>query len=480
MYKKSFASLFTIALVAIVFPSLANTSENFNSKKGLPVTQIRERLQSICWTFHHFDVNHNGWNPGLEGDGAMVSGPNAIQYKNAGIYTPLLSVSSQLDVSFDYRFNEDFSSSASRWMKICLATATNEIVQVLEELHFNGFQAVKAKNYSTRFSNLTPGTYRLVLLYGGSGGSAAIAVDGLNTSAALRYEGGCSEAPIATKDKITGMPDRSARGSLLLNDMAPDKSSLRVFLSKPSIHGKVDLANDGSFVFTPNSDFKGKSTSFAYRICNDDAADLCSPVTTVNIHFPDKERKPLADFKGSYKMDGNVELVWYTTDPGNLDKFEIERCVDGRSWERTGIVPASRVITNRRNDYTYMDKVSRNTAHKRDLYYRLKQVQADGTVTTSRLMIVRVYNTKTLTMISITPNPASNDIAVNLQLVQDAYVSMKITSSAGETVIRKVMDVKRGIRNLHIEGSSALLPGAYLLEVIVNSKERMLVKLMKE
>src|SRR5205085_11755643 len=70
----------------------AGITENFNSRKGIPIHDIRMSLQNSCWTFHHFDVNNNGWNPKIEGDGAMVSDINALQYGNAGIYTPLLNV----------------------------------------------------------------------------------------------------------------------------------------------------------------------------------------------------------------------------------------------------------------------------------------------------------------------------------------------------------------------------------------------------
>ena len=51
---------------------------------------------------------------------------------------------------------------------------------------------------------------------------------------------------------------------------------------------------------------------------------------------------------------------------------------------------------------------------------------------------------------------------------------------SGSTVLHKTSDVARGTSNILIEGSSKITPGLYTLEVIVNSKERMLVKLIKE
>jgi hypothetical protein len=479
MEKMTVKQLILAAFVSAAIPASANTSENFNSRKGTTLQEIRSSLQNSCWTFHHFDVNLDGWNPKIEGDGAIVSGPRGIEYNNTGIYTPMLTVSSDITVSFEYVFNENFNSSTKRWMKICLGNARNEPVQELELIQFNGSHASLAKNYSTKFKNIVPGEYRLMFLYGGSGGNASIALDNINTSAPYRYKGGCNIPPLAVKENITGMSDRTAKGSLLKNDMSRNKEKVSAFLIKGSPDGNVQLNQDGNFVFTPNKGFHGNNTSFIYRICEETGAALCSANTTVHINFPGNPGNQLTEFKGSYKHNGNVELAWNTSYGNSLDKFELERSIDGRIWEKSGIIPASEKLSNG-NDYTFIDKVGKNTAHKKDLYYRLKQVETDGTVTTSRLLVIRVYNTKTLSMISVTPNPVKSDIAVNVQLNEGSYVSMRIFDQAGKTVIHKIADVEKGITNLLLAGSSKLQPGNYMLEVIVNSKERMLVSLLKE
>jgi hypothetical protein len=469
----------TLLLSALA--ATAGTTENFNSRKGVPIQNIRTSLQSSCWTFHHFDINHNGWNPKLEGDGAMVSDQTAMLAGNSGIFTPILNVASSIKISFDYTFSENFSAESSRWMKIGLANSENEIIQMLDVIDFNGANATRPKKYNTVLRNIIPGDYRLVLLYGGSGGSARIAVDELNTSAPFKYEGGCNTAPVALKDKITGLYNRTASGTLLNNDKDRNNESLKAFLIKDSPDGKVELEEDGSFVFTPDKDFTGNFTSFIYRICDNGSINLCSPNTSVSINFPPVTiaGNQLVDFKGSYKNNGNVELAWNTKPGNNLDKFEVERSIDGRSWQNSGTIPAKNESDNV-HDYTYTDKVNKNTALKKDLYYRLKQVKTDGSISTSRLLIVRVYNTRTVTMISVTPNPVKSDIAVNVQLQESSYVSMRIFNNSGTSVLHKITEAERGINNLVIDGSSKLKPGMYMLEVIVNSKERMLVKLIKE
>jgi hypothetical protein len=452
--------------------ALAGVTENFNSRKGISVNEIRLNLQRSCWTFHHFDVNNNGWNPKIEGDGAMVSDINALQYENAGIFTPLLNVGSSLDISFEYAFNEDFDATSSRWVKICLVNASNEIVQELETIDFIGVNATKTRNYSTSFKNIQPGEYRLMLKYGGKGGAATIAIDELKTSAPFKYAGGCNGAPVALRDNITGLANRTASGSLVDNDREKNNESLTAYLIKDSRDGTVELKEDGTFTFAPDKNFKGTSTSFVYKIC--DEANLCSPDATVYINFPAGN---LVEFKGSYKYDGDVELTW-NAEPGNsVKKFELERNVDGRGWQKTGTIAAKNTL---QGNYVFVDEVGKNKVLKNDLYYRLKQINNDGSVVTSRLLIVRVYNTKTVSMISVTPNPSKSDIAVNVQLQENSLVSMRIVNSSGAVVLHKTEDAVQGSNNILVEGSGKLKPGLYTLEVIVNSKERMLVKLIKE
>ena len=472
--------LMLCALVSLSAGARAETAENFNSRKGVPIQDIKKDLQNACWSFHHFDVNSNNWNPGLEGDGAMVANADAPLFANSGIYTPVLSLTNTVSLSFEYTFSTTFKGEAAAWLNICLATENNDIVQVLDKLDFDGFTATHKMKYSTSFKNIFPGEYKLVLQYGGTGTTAQIAIDKLNISAPFKYPGGCNTSPVAVKDRITGMANRSASGSLLRNDKEANKETLTAYLIKNSPDGKVELNDNGGFIFTPNKTFKGSSTSFTYKICDNGAVNLCSENTTVYINFPDAPAKAinLSEFKGSYRMNGNVELVWKTQTLAGGEKFEVERSFDGRDWTTTGSA-LSNSLSNPRG-YTFTDKLSRNKIQKNDLYYRLKQVNTDGSSVGSRLLVIRLYNTRTLTMISVTPNPAKNDIAVNVQLQQNAYVAMRVLNSAGSSEMYKIAEGGEGVNTFIIDGSSKLRPGVYTLEVIVNSKERMLVKLIKE
>lgn len=458
----------------------AQTSDNFNSRPSITTTQVKGHLQGHCWAFPDFDVNRNGWIPGIEGDGAMVSGPSSSSTQSTGIYTPLLQVPGYINVSFKYKFNSSFGGSTRRWMKLYLVDHNNEIQMMLDSVEFSGVNASTVYNYNKSFG-AGSGYYKLYINYQGIGGSTRIAIDELLVSASMVYAQGCNEPPVAVNDVINGAANRTASGHICNNDSDPNGDSFTSYVITSSPDGTVTINPDNSFTFTPNPGFSGNTTSFTYQICDNGFAPLCSNTATVTINFPTGGFLPvsLIDLTGIYKNDGNVDINWVTTFEQNSDRFEVERSLDGIRWETAGTLKAAGTSSVKKN-YTYTDKVGRNTANKKDLYYRLKMVDLDGKTAISRILVVRVYNTRSTKMISVSPNPAKNDIMATVQLNEASVVSMKVFNAAGIEVMRKTLRLSEGSNSILLDGTSKLQPGLYMLEVVVNSKERMLVKLIKE
>ena len=56
---------------------------------------------------------------------------------------------------------------------------------------------------------------------------------------------------------------------------------------------------------------------------------------------------------------------------------------------------------------------------------------------------------------------------------------MKVTNSKGAEVARKSVKGGTGLNSFTLDGTSSLTPGVYMLEVIVNSSERMITRLVK-
>jgi hypothetical protein len=470
--KRIFCLLAVTGLLAVA--TNAQVSENFNTRNGVALSQLKGYLQSHCWNLSDFDITRSN----TDSEGWLVPGEAITANQRTGIYTPVLDIPGSITISFNWQFDQAFEKGTRRWLKLYLTDPNNIIVSLLDSIECAPASAQTANAYTSSFSGMQPGIYKVYLNYQGTGGNARIAIDQLVVSAALHYTEGCNTSPIAENDNITGFPDHTATGQVTVNDRDADHDHFNAYLIANSPDGKVALHSDGSFTFTPNPDFAGHSTTFSYKVCDNGFGRLCSQDATVKLSFPD-ESVSLNDFAGLYNDGGQVLLKWGTAYEFNSERFEIERSIDGRKWQTAGTVKAQG--TSRANKaYTFNDEVGKNTALKKDLYYRLKQVDNEGKVALSRLLVVRVYNTSAVKMMSVTPSPAKRDIAVTTQLNENSYVAMKILNADGAIVMNKTSKAGIGANSFIMEGSHNLLPGAYTLDVTVNSKERMMVKLIKE
>ncbi|HSZ32123.1 MAG TPA: hypothetical protein VK772_02370 [Puia sp.] len=184
----------------------------------------------------------------------------------------------------------------------------------------------------------------------------------------------------------------------------------------------------------------------------------------------------LSTFNAAYGKN-YFELNWNTV-AADFDHFEIERSLDGQNYEKIGSIN-NKDVTLSSGQYTFRDHFHPTVARDNDFYYRLKEFEANGNVVYSKILIARMFNTKSLASLSITPDPLANDILVNVQLNQDSYVMMKVSDDKGNLILREGQKAQNGPHTFSLEGTHNLHPGLYTLEVTVNSRERMVMKLVK-
>jgi hypothetical protein len=450
-------------------PTATSTIDNFNSRPGVRLAEVKGYLQGKCWFFSDFDVNRAGWVPNIEGDGAMVSGTGASATERTGIYTPLLDLSSGTIISFSYGFNQAVRDR--RWIRIIAIDGNNNPVATLDSLEVTGDEAGHVYSYKHTL-NLT-GSYSLCINYRGIGGTTRIAVDELNIGAAPHYAAACNVAPVSLKDKFSGTASHTATGNVLSNDYDPNHETMTAYLMTESPDGRVDLQKDGSFVFTPKDGFAGTYTQFTYKVCDNGSPALCSINTTAMIRFPNKST--LVSFEALYSRK-EVAINWNTASDNHSRVFEIERSLDGEYYKKVGEVKAEEAIAA--GQYSFSDKMHEQE-RKNDLYYRLRQVDGNNRVTYSKTLILRSYGTRSVTAVSVTPDPNVNDIQVNVQLKEKSFVMVRVMDDSGSELIKQSAMGDFGSNVYNIEGTSQLQPGTYQLEVIINSNERLTMKLAK-
>jgi len=93
-------------------------------------------------------------------------------------------------------------------------------------------------------------------------------------------------APTAMDDSGFGLPNNDIMGSAFDNDSLVDDAILDSFDAVGTAGGTVVMNPDGTFTYTPLTDFLGTDT-FTYTICDDDAVPQCSTATvTIRIAIP--------------------------------------------------------------------------------------------------------------------------------------------------------------------------------------------------
>ncbi len=450
-------------------PNSDLTTDNFNSRPGVKLSEVKGYLQGNCWFFSDFDVNRSGWAPNMEGDGAMVSGTGSSATERTGIYTPLLDLSSDVKISFIYSFNQPVSDR--RWIKIYAADGNDNAVFLLDSLELTGSSANHTYNYDRSLSVSAAGEYKLYINYQGIGGGTRIAIDQLKIGATPHYQSTCNVAPVALRDKFAGTASHTANGNVLSNDYDPNHEIMTAYLLSESPDGRVELQKDGGFSFTPKEGFTGNSTQFAYKVCDNGSPSLCSITTTATIKFP--SRSTLTSFQAMYSRK-EIAISWNKATDNHSTLFEVERSLDGTYFQKVGEVK----VAEASQEYSFADKMHEAT-RKSDIYYRLRQIDNANRVTYSKVLIVRSYGSKSVEAVSVTPDPNVNDIQVNVQLKEKSFVLVRVTDEKGSELIRRTAMGENGANMYNIEGTSALQPGMYQLEVIINSNETLTMKLAK-
>ncbi len=128
-------------------------------------------------------------------------------------------------------------------------------------------------------------------------------------------------------------------------------------------------------------------------------------------------------------INNNVQLSWQTATETNNRGFEIERSSDSKTFSKIGFVPG-RGTTTEKSAYSYADK---NAAEGR-LYYRLKQVDFDGTYEYSGAVEVNYTVPVEFSLSQNYPNPFNPSTKIKFSLASDSKVSIKVFNLLGQQV----------------------------------------------
>ena len=168
-----------------------------------------------------------------------------------------------------------------------------------------------------------------------------------------------------------------------------------------------------------------------------------------------------------------AQLNWVTASEINNSHFEIERSYDGRTFEIVGEV-AGNGNSQHQIEYSYLDEgisLMENT-----VFYRLKQVDFDGTSDYSDIRVVRFDEMGIGIHLSAYPNPTTDELIVMVSLNDGLPYQIEITNLQGAKVHQEIHANLNGIHKLN---TSEWKSGMYILKV-ASDQDTQHIKVMKK
>jgi|GEM_PF-1524863 len=150
-----------------------------------------------------------------------------------------------------------------------------------------------------------------------------------------------------------------------------------------------------------------------------------------------------------------VVLNWSANNIAANSRFEIERSFYSNNFSTITTMPIAFSNSNFRMNDNAAELSGRKIA-----YYRVKLVDANGTVTYSNTMVVNLNGS--------TEAIANNSTVINFTAAQNGNAVIKVVSATGKTVSVKNMIAGRGNNTATLENMNSIAKGIYTAVITVN------------
>jgi alpha-amylase len=164
-------------------------------------------------------------------------------------------------------------------------------------------------------------------------------------------------------------------------------------------------------------------------------------------------------------------LEWKVTDNDQIAEFEVQRSVDGKTFQSLASVNAS--VKQGNEDYFYTDeKPMFNTA----IYYRLKMLGKDGSALFSKIQLVKILSNDL--EISLLGNPATNELKMQINSEENSICNFVILGQNGDKLLEKEAQVSAG-NSMQTINIKELTAGIYFLRVTNGSGYNKVINFVK-
>lgn len=224
-------------------------------------------------------------------------------------------------------------------------------------------------------------------------------------------------------------------GNMIPDFLDDDDSDGRPNFLSPGHPTYVDTDGDGIVDF-----FDPDNGGTIYAAPDRDSDGLSNVVDGVDVPLP-------LDFLGlsGIFVDGIVELTWLTANEIDNDRFEIERSLDGTTFEIIGNEKPLNNI-NQTNTYQFTDYKPQFGTN----YYRIRQVDIDGASTTTEIIVVFAETAEA--KFTLFPNPATDVLNVKTNF-SSPVMDVEIISLSGKKMHVQRYDQDASVNEIKIDVS---------------------------
>ncbi len=160
----------------------------------------------------------------------------------------------------------------------------------------------------------------------------------------------------------------------------------------------------------------------------------------------------LIDFTATKINNEAILLKWFATQETNFKKYQIERSTDGRTFATIGEVEGRNFA-----NYSFTDN-SLPTANT--VFYRIRMIDIDGKTSTSKILAVRLFSSKSGALIY--PNPATSTVTLKLKAAVKANTKASISDIAGKVIYYQNVVAGTKLVNFNLEQLPA---GLYFIKL---------------
>ena len=213
-----------------------------------------------------------------------------------------------------------------------------------------------------------------------------------------------------------------------------------------------DLDADATRIEVTNiSNWAGSDSRFGFQDLTDNIGNGALPVELA--------------FFAAHLNGNNVELRWRTETEVNNYGFNIERAKEKTEWLNIGFVEGHG-NSNSPRQYSFTDS---DIGLSGNYYYRLKQIDNDGTYEYSNVVSVEVGIPNNFYLSQNYPNPFNPETRIDFTLPEKQLVSLRVYNTLGELVGELVNEEKEA-GNYSVTFDASKLPsGIYIYRLQTTS-----------